>query len=290
VAAQPQDQPTEPEYRPPQARTKAAKLPARSLRFPPEYGRPIRKGWVTRLVREWNDRKVGTLLVSFRDDGDYYVMAGNHRVKARVQDGDADFMFDCLVYYGLTLDQEAAIYLAQDAERLRHTTADDFPAMLARGDHDALGVQAILDDLGLEIAPYGESGFRKSRVRAVSALLESYAANGPDNLRLALTLLRDEWGEEAPHLASAKKSIYSEATVNSLPAFFRLYDTGDSPLEIPWLRHAMRKQGIVAWEEQWQRHRMASKNRPHGGVAIVYGVLSWLDLYNYGRREKNRLD
>lgn len=270
--------------------TRHEKLPARSLRRPEEYGRPIRPHWVNRLIRDWDDQKQGELLVSQRADGRYYTITGNHRVRSRVEAGQRMHLFDCLVYTGLSLAEEAGIYLAQDSERLRHSAADNFPALLARRDPTALGVQRVLDAVGLEIAPFQGAGFRATRVRAVSALLNAYEVSGEDRLRLALEMLRDHWGDAERLQPNAKKSIYSEATVNSLPAFLRLYDTPEAPLDVGWLRHAMDKHSFDAWEDSWVRHRQAAKSRPQGGIAILYGVLSWLDLYNYGRRDQNRLD
>ena len=275
---------------PAEPRTRPQQIPARSLRHPVEYGRPLRARWVNRLIREWDDDKVGDLLVSQRADGRFYTIAGNHRVKAKIEAGEPLYLFDCKVYVGLTLAEEADIYLAQDSERLRHSVADDFPAMLARADPSAVGVQAVLDEVGLEIAPYGLAGYSPYRVRCVSSLLSSYEVNGPENLRFALQLLKEEWGAEAASLSNSKKSIYSEATVNSLPAFLRLYGTEGSPLEVAWLRKAMARERLTGWEDAWVAHRSASRTKPYGGIAIVYGVLAWVDLYNYSRREANRLD
>ena len=163
---------------------------------------------------------------------------------SRLQDGEPDYAFDCLVYENLSLQEEAAIYLAQDDERLRHSVADDFPAMLVNDDPVAKGVQRCLDAVGLEVAPYGEAGHKKNRVRCVSALLNAYETNGEYDLTRALELLRDEWGEEEHHPANPKKSIYAESTVNSLPAFLRLYSgPAQRPLDYPWLRKAMRRDG-----------------------------------------------
>lgn len=279
---------------PPLKMHKTQSIPARSLTLiahPHGYGRPLRPHWVDTLTEKWDDDKVGVLLVSCRaEDHQYYVLAGNHRVAAKQQAGEPDFLFDCKVHYGLTLPEEADIYLAQDAERLRHTTGDDFLAMLARGDEAATGVKAILDDLGLEVAPYGAAGWKANRVRAVAGLLNAWETNGEDNVRLALGLIRDEWLHEQAGFQHTRKSIWAESITTTLPVFLRLYNLQGSLLEISWLRRAMQREGVAGWEERWQHHRMAAKSRPQGGGALIYGVLSWLDLYNYRRREPNVLD
>lgn len=272
-------------------RTRQRVLAARLLLMPTEYARPLRPHWVTRLVREWNKRKVGVLLVSQRPDGTYRALTGNHRVASRLQDGEPDYAFDCLVYENLSLQEEAAIYLSQDDERLRHSVADDFKAMLVNDDPTAKGVQRCLDRASLEIAPYGLAGYGRNRVRCVSALLNAYETNGEEDLTRALQLLKDEWGDLEHHPSNPKKSIYSEATVNSLPAFLRLYGAPDQrPLDYPWLRKAMAREGLEGWERVWHAHRSASVTKPQGGIAILYGVLAWVDLYNRSRREENRLD
>ena len=80
------------------------------------------------------------------------------------------YRLPCLVYYGLTVEQEAMIYLAQDRSRLRHSAADDFTALLRQGDPVAVGIERVLGRLGLEITPYGGAGWSKNRVRAVGGL------------------------------------------------------------------------------------------------------------------------
>ena len=91
-------------------------------------------------------------------------------------------------------------------------------------------------------------------------------------------------------LAKRDLRVYGEATINSLPAFLRLYDTPEGPLDVDWLRHAMDRHPFSTWEDSWVRHRQAAASRPQGGIAVLYGVLSWIDLYNFGRLEANRLD
>jgi hypothetical protein len=263
-------------------------LPAKVLDRP-GYARPLRPKWVNRLVREWRDDEAGTLIVSQRD-GRYYLVAGNHRWAAVLQKGEPEFPFDCQVFEGLTEPEEARIYLAQDVRRLRHSAADDFQARLTQGDPIARGVKAVLDDLGLEVSPYGEAGFAKNRIRAVAGLLKSYEVNGRGNLHLALRLLRDEWGEEAPHLLHRQKTIYSEAGIVSLSTFLRLYGSSSSPLDVPKLRAAMRREGLAGWETRFNAQRLLSKTRALGGVATLFGILAWIDLYNHNRRTGNRLN
>ena len=121
----------------------------------------------------------------------------------------------------------------------------------------------------------------------MGALLQAFDTSGQQNLYDALALIRDEVGAPPDQAGRpTKKTIYSEAVIVSLPAFLRLYPDADRD----WLSHAMEREGLKGFEERWVGHRTASITRPQGGIAIIYGVLAWVDMYNHGRREKNLLD
>lgn len=264
-------------------------IPADRLSQAPEYARPLRPHWVASLARTWNNLLVGELLVSKRGDGSIRLMTGNHRWAARLLRREGHLLFHCLTYTGLTVAEEAEIYLAQDKNKLRHTAADDFLAMVQANDPVALTIKDIVADLGLHITPYGAAGYGRTRIRAVSALLRAYETSGHDALYTALLLIRDHWLPGVLGTAGSRRSAFSEATILPLAAFVHVY--GDDPnFKLPNLRSAMDRDDLAAYEHKYNAQRMAASARPTAGVATLYGVLALLDSYNYGRRVENRLD
>ena len=71
------------------------------------YQRPVNPKEVERLIREWDERLLDPITVSFRD-GKFYVVDGQHRISAmREMNGGRGIMVNCKVYNGLTYEQEA---------------------------------------------------------------------------------------------------------------------------------------------------------------------------------------
>ena len=290
-AGTPDDPSDEPPGRRPLAPLKMRKqglFSANRLTQAPEYARPLRPHWVASLARAWDDQLVGELLISKRADGTYRLMTGNHRWAARLLRREGDKFFNCLVYYGLTVEEEARIYLAQDKNRLHHTAADDFTAMVKAGDPVAIGIDAMVRDLGLHIAPYANAGYGRTRIRAVSALLRGWQAAGADNLRDALELIRDEWLPHISGTSGTRRTAFSETTIVPMAVFLRLY-RDDPDFTMANLRVSLDRDQLDGYERKYMAQRNTALARPSTSVATLYGVLALVDTYNYGRRQ-HRLD
>ena len=68
------------------------------------YQRPVNPKEVDRLIREWDERLIDPVVVSFRD-GKFYVVDGQHRIAAmRRMNGGRGVMVTCKVYDGLTYE------------------------------------------------------------------------------------------------------------------------------------------------------------------------------------------
>ena len=65
---------------------------------------------VDRLIAKWDDRLLTPLVVSFRD-GKFNVVDGQHRIAAmrKMADG-GNVTVPCLIYTGLSYEQEAELY------------------------------------------------------------------------------------------------------------------------------------------------------------------------------------
>ena len=74
---------------------------------------------VDRLIAKWDDRLLTPLVVSFRD-GKFNVVDGQHRIAAmrKMADG-GNVTVPCLIYTGLTYEQEAELYFKLDQSKGR---------------------------------------------------------------------------------------------------------------------------------------------------------------------------
>src|SRR5262245_7968887 len=84
-----------------------AMVPLDRLFIDADYQRPL-TSFVEEVTRDYDPAKVGTLLVSERDDGRYAVFDGQTRMEAMKRNGEPDA--PCLVYSGLTEAEEAQLF------------------------------------------------------------------------------------------------------------------------------------------------------------------------------------
>ena len=78
------------------------------------YQRPVRQAHVNRLIRKWDPKYLTPIEVSYRD-GKYNIVNGQHCLAAmRRMNGGEDLVARCLVYTGMTYEQEAAMYYLLD--------------------------------------------------------------------------------------------------------------------------------------------------------------------------------
>ena len=146
------------------------------------YQRPVDEKEVNRLIREWDDRLLDPLVVSFRD-GKFNVVDGQHRVAAmRKMNGGKEVMVPCIIYSGLTYEQEADLCYKLDKAKKRLTLAQATNAL-------------------------AESGMdRRTRaaneIGSIRALMKSWRALGNEEFSRMLVLLRCTWGGHPDSLTS----------------------------------------------------------------------------------------
>ena len=82
------------------------------------YQRPVKPSDVNNLIRRWDPAYLSPIEVSYRD-GSYNVINGQHRIEAmRKMNGGADVIVPCLIYTGLSYEQEAAMYYLLEYKKL----------------------------------------------------------------------------------------------------------------------------------------------------------------------------
>lgn len=170
------------------------------------YQRDIDEPRLRRMIREvredgWNPIKAGQMTINVRRDGTVYMMDGQHRTMTIMAvDGIAPFVQRCVVYIGLTREQEAEYFSStQDAQSRRPV----LPAQIhnARLYMDAGNpasmqswrVEEIVQKHGFYIAestkPAGS--VRLAAVKSVFKIEERY---GEDVLSATLEFIVKCWG------------------------------------------------------------------------------------------------
>lgn len=133
-------------------------IPAEKLIVDRRVQRGVDKARVVKIVSDFHSDSLGAAVVSRRDDGTNHVVDGQHRVAAVVAAGREKDPITCLVYEGLTLAEEAAMF-----RRLNNTRAvmpvDRFRVRVVEGERNAVVLNNILIRHGWTVSQQKQDGF-----------------------------------------------------------------------------------------------------------------------------------
>lgn len=128
---------------------KFAEIPVDLLSVPATYQRP-QHGHEKEIARQWNKKKAGALVVSYRD-GQLYVIDGQHRLIAARMVGEQTM--PCQIYEGLTEAEEAMIFGKQDENKIKLRTIEKIYALFVGGDAKAIKLKQLCDEYGVVLFP-----------------------------------------------------------------------------------------------------------------------------------------
>lgn len=255
---------------------KQERIVAGKLILPPEYQRPLKEHLVKRIMREFNPYEFLVLLVSQRMDGNYYLIDGQNRIEALRRMGWLDQNVDCLVFRGISLEQEAHIFWYTTKNRLAIRPAERFRAQLVSREADAIWINATVESYGFTL------NLTSGGVRAVSALdcigaIERVIATyGRVVLMETLEVMRDSW-------RNGSQKIQGNAMIG-LSRFIRRYQNNER-YDRRRLVHILQQHVVADIESGGRRLKDARKKMP---LPDAYGQ-TILDLYNNRLSESKRL-
>jgi hypothetical protein len=119
-------------------------LPVNSLQIDHRYQRPLNPRWARWLAENWDDRLLGIFTVSERE-GAFFQLEGQHRAAALAAQGFGDRKVPCLAFKGLSLQEEADIYLGRNTVKSA-TAGALYTAKLAAGDPLAVRVHRVVEE------------------------------------------------------------------------------------------------------------------------------------------------
>lgn len=164
-------------------------VPLDELMVDPTYQRVLDERRVRRIVDEFDPALLGTLEVSVRN-GRSAVFDGQHRLAAlkRLRHDSVA----CVVHSGLSVADEARLFVQLQTERKALPPLDRFRARLVSGEEAAISIDRIVRAAGYEVTD--SSG--ASAIGAVTALDRTFALDKTgDLLAQALDLLTVWKGE-----------------------------------------------------------------------------------------------
>jgi hypothetical protein len=119
------------------------------------YQQPLDEKWVSYLVDNWDGNAAGSLLISVHADGKAATPDGQHRIAAMRRLGIRYWQCEC--HYGLSLEQEADLFLSRNHKKVPHVIAK-FRARVAKKEKTALEIKEIMKRYDVQI------GFRDSNI------------------------------------------------------------------------------------------------------------------------------
>lgn len=165
---------------------------ATDLRVDPRYQRPLDMKRVRKIARDFDADAFGVLLVSKRADGGLWLIDGQHRQAVLHEIGWGDQTAACLIFSGLTLENEARIFILSNSGSQPNALAK-FKAALIEGEGGAVEIDNIVRRVGLQIG----AGGNQRTLQAVAALRKAYDKGGSFMLERTLRCILAAWGSDS---------------------------------------------------------------------------------------------
>lgn len=217
------------------------------------------------MSNDFREESFGVPAVSFRQDGSYAVIDGQHRFATLREMGRGNQAVMCQVYTGLDLAEEAALFrMLNDSKQL--TAADIYRIAVTEGDPVAVASNQALETFGWTKDPK-----RKNSLRALSTLATLWESD-PQVTKATLRVLAQAWG--------ATPVTGSATALRGLYAVLHRYRDMRPPLDHDRLILCLTKQGQAS-----QFLARARGNASGRGIAVVDGFADiTVNAYNKAKR------
>lgn len=137
----------------------------------------------------FNIEAIGYPVVNLRD-GTYWIVDGAHRIEALKLIGWGDQMIQCEVYEGLSLAEEAELFLMRD-DRRAIGSMEKFKIAVTAGRGEESEINQAVSKLDLKVAFYPG---QKGAIHATGTLRKVWRRGGEVTLVTTLSTIRDAFG------------------------------------------------------------------------------------------------
>lgn len=158
--------------------------------------RDLDHGRVDKIAKNFNWSAFGVPTLSRRDNGVMVILDGMHRIEGAKAAGYIDATPQMKVHSGLTLPQEAELFLLLNDTRKPMPVAL-FKIGVTSGDEDLIAMNDLIERAGLEVANAGRKAFR-----AVTAMRRIYGSE-PVAAERALDACVTAWGVSSDSVQGA---------------------------------------------------------------------------------------
>ena len=171
-------------------------LPISLMHVDHHYQRPADTRWVRTIAHDFDPDLLGVFTVNWRIDDSFWLINGQHRLRALRELDKLDAVVPCDLYVGLSLVEEAKLFTETQALTKRISVRDRWHARLAEKDPVTLAINAILTEYGLDDVTNLAYGALQSIFMADPALLRwTLGATAATYRHLDRVIDRDEWNK-----------------------------------------------------------------------------------------------
>jgi hypothetical protein len=236
-----------------------------------DYQRLLKTERVKKIINEFNPMKVNPPKLSLRD-GKFYVWDGQTTATVLKHiNGGNDIVINCLVYCGLTKEDEGWLFITQDNGKTKVSGNDKIKASytLKLNDSDVQMVD-IARSLGLIIDFAGSNGVNK--IICLATLKYIFSHTDIDTYKNILTVAKESW--------FGQPESFSGEILKGLHIVFDVYkDEISVSTMIKQLRNKTTPNAIKAKGN----NNLSLRGNSKYAIEIV-------DIYNHNLTAKNKLD
>lgn len=157
------------------------------------YQRKPSQAKVTKIIRDFDPNALGVIICSIRENGVIAVIDGGHRISALNAMGMHNSDVRCLVFFGLSLAQEAEMFTTLNDNRTKPKTQDIFKSKVVANDNAAVDVNKVLSKHGLTIT----NGPVMNGIRAIGTVTSIHKKYGINVLDKTIMCLSKAFGNHS---------------------------------------------------------------------------------------------
>ncbi len=248
------------------------------LRVPGFEGgqRVLKEPMVEKIVANFEEARLLTIVIWRRDDGTLWIIDGQHRVEALRRLGHSVVFAD--IRSGITEEQAAYLFWHLNDDPVRVGEFDKFLARIKSGDPVAISIQNVVVERGFHLDRHGRAIHGIAAVRAVETVHER---GGSALIADVLTAISQTWRVDPKALTAP--ILTGVGTFLDTWQDAAGYDTGlrGGPLDPVRLLDTMAAAPATEIE---QRQRAYAAEYGHTGHSESRIAIVLRDLYNNGRR------
>lgn len=175
------------------------------------YQRQPLKTKINRITKNFDPDLLGVITCSMREDNTLAIIDGSHRYHALIQMGMKNSNVNALVYFGLSIKEEAHIFALTNKEHTKPTPSQIFKAGIVAGDDVSISINEIVEKAGSKV----DFSPGPDKIRCVATLRKVYDNAGANVLLKTLQTLKSAYPNN--------KEMYRDQMISAVACIYNRY-------------------------------------------------------------------